>query len=258
MLKKRNIYDLAIQKNISERRMTARIFSLQGKIQKSITPPIAYYLNKLKISADIVTVISFCFIISGSFYFLNGNFFLGSLNWWVFCLLDLLDGDIARLTKKKTIYGGTLDSFGCDIFYFSFPFVVGFYLFIYTDHNQIFFSKYDILLISFIISFTLMGYRIIGLKRYILSLSVKKLKKIKHRNSFLKLKKTYNKIDHEGIRTNFFSEPGIILNFLILSFTQMDNLLYYYLILISIYSSLRFLKSVIAVYISFRKMNQIK
>ena len=103
-----------------------------------------------------------------------------------------------------------------------------------------------------------MGYRIIGLKRYILSLSVKKLKKIKHRNSFLKLKKTYNKIDHEGIRTNFFSEPGIILNFLILSFKQMDKLLYYYLILISIYSSLRFLKSVIAVYISFRKMNQIK
>ena len=64
-------------------------------------------------------------------------------------------------------------------------------------------------------------------------------------------------IDHEAIRINFFSEPGIILNILIISLIQNDKLFYYYLIIISLYTSLRFLISIIATYISFKKMNNL-
>ena len=70
-------------------------------------------------------------------------------------------------------------------------------------------------------------------------------------------KKTFNIIDHEVIRVNFFSEPGIILNLLIISLINKDELFYYYLIIISVYTSLRFFKSIVATYISFKKMNNI-
>ena len=80
---------------------------------------------------------------------------------------------------------------------------------------------------------------------------------MKNEKHFLNLKKTFNMIDHEAIRINFFSEPGIILNLLIISLINKDKLFYYYLIIISVYTSLRFLKSIVATYISFKKMNNI-
>ena len=89
---------------------------------------------------------------------------MGSVNWLIVGFLDSLDGDLARLRKRETLYGTTLDSFGSDIFYFTFPFVIGFYLFIYTDHNVILYTNFDILIISFLTSFSLTGYRIIGSK----------------------------------------------------------------------------------------------
>ena len=251
------IYDLAKDKKPSAKRKIGYTFGLNERFLNSITPPFAYLLNRFNISADTITLISFIFIGVGAVFFLYGNSILGSLSWFIFCFLDSLDGDLARLKKKPTIYGMTLDSFGADIFYFTFPFVVGFYLFIYTDFNTIFFTDFDILIISFIISFTLSGYRVIGLKRYILSLEEKRLQKIKHDKIFLNLKKTFLTIDHEAIRVNFFSEPGIILNLLIISLIQKNTLFYYYLIIISVYTSIRFLKSIIATYISFKKMNNI-
>jgi len=252
------IYDLAMEKKSSARRKIGNTFGLNERFLNLITPPFAYFLNRLNVSADIVTLISFIFIGLGSIFFLSGDSLLGSLNWFIACFLDSLDGDLARLKKKNTIYGTTLDSFGADIFYFTFPFVIGFYLFIYTDHKIIFYTDFDILIISFITSFTLVGYRVIGSKRYILFLNEKKLKKIKHKKKFLNLKKTFNNIDHEAIRINFFSEPGIILNFLIISLIHKNTLFYYYLIVISVYTSLRFFTSIIATYISFKKMNKIK
>ena len=251
------IYASAVEKNSPPRRKIGNTFGLNERFLNSITPPFAYILNRLNVSADLITVISFIFLIIGSIYFVIGNSLLGSVIWFIAAFLDSLDGDIARLKKKNTVYGRTLDSFGADIFYFTFPFVVGAYLFIYTDHKLIFFSEFDILIISFIISFTLSGYRVIGLKRYILSLQEKKLEKMKHQKYFLNLKKTFNLIDHEAIRINFFSEPGIILNFLIISLINKNELFFYYLIIISVYTSLRFLKSIVATYISFKKMNSI-
>ncbi len=251
------IYDSAAEKNTSPKRTIGNTYGLNQRFLNSISPPFAYILNRLNISADLVTVISFVFLILGSIYFVLGNSIFGSVIWFIAAFLDSLDGCIARLSKKNTIYGTTLDSFGSDIFYFTFPFVVGAYLFIYTDHKLIFFSEFDILIISFIISFTLIGYRIIGLQRYVLFLREKKLRKIKREKKFLEIKKAYNMIDHEAIRMNFFSEPGIILNILIISVLQNDKLFFYYLIIISIYTSLRFLTSIIATYISFKKMNNL-
>tara|TARA_Y100000816_G_scaffold292631_1_gene289355 strand:+ start:14100 stop:14885 length:786 start_codon:yes stop_codon:yes gene_type:complete len=249
-------YKLVKVKKPSSKTKIENTFGLLERFLNLITPPIAYYLNRLNISADLITLISFGFIGLGAFFFLSGNSILGSINWFIFGLLDSLDGDLARL-RKKTLYGTTLDSFGADIFYFTFPFVIGFYLFIYTNHNYIFYSNFDILIISFITSFSLTGYRIIGSKRYILFLKEKKLKKIKPGEQFLSIKKVYNKIDNEIIRINLFGEPGIILNFLLIALFQKNSFFYYYLILISFYSSIRLFVSIIATYISFRKMNSL-
>jgi len=251
------IYDLSADKTLTPRKKIGNTFGLCQRSLNLIAPPFAYILNRLNISADLITIVSFCFLIFGSIYFLIGNIFVGSMIWLIATFLDSVDGHVARLNQKKTIYGNTLDSFGADIFYFTFPFVIGFYLFIHTNHNTIFFTEFDVLFISFIISFTLIGYRVIGLKRYILSLTEKKLKKIKHKKNFLDLKKTYNLIDNEAIRMNFFSEEGIVLNLLIISIIQKNIFFYYYLIIISIYTSLRFLLSVFATYISFKKMKKI-
>ena len=49
---------------------------------------------------------------------------------------------------------------------------------------------------------------------------------MKYEKHFLNLKKTINMIDHEAIRINFFSEPGIILNLLIISLINKDKLFY--------------------------------
>ncbi len=250
------IYNLAKDKNPSPRRKIANTFGLSERLVKLLSPPFAYILNRFNVSADLVTIISFVLLIFGSIYFLIGDSLLGSIIWFIAIFLDSIDGDLARLNQKKTIYGNTLDSFGADIFYFIFPFVLGFYLFIYTSHKEIFFTEFDILIIAFIISFTLIGYRVIGLKRYILSLKEKKLKKIKHNRNFLNLKKTYNIIDNEIIRNNFFSEGGIVLNILIISIIQEDVFFYYYLLIISIYTSIRFFVSVFATYISFKKMKE--
>jgi len=251
-------YDLVNDKKDNSKKKIENTFGLLERFFNLITPPIAYFLNRYKISADLITLISFVFIFSGAVFFLYGNNLLGSINWFVFGFLDSLDGDLARLKKKKSLYGTTLDSFGADIFYFTFPFVIGFYLFFYTDYNVIFYTNFDILIISFIISFTLTGYRIVGSKRYILFLKEKKLRKATLEKKILNLKRTYKKIDNEAIRINLFGEPGIILNFLIISLIDKDLLFYYYLIIISTYSSLRFLKSIMATYISFKTMNNMK
>ena len=253
----RKIYNLSADKNLTPRKKIGNTFGLCQRSLNLMAPPFAYVLNRLNVSADLITIVSFFFLIFGSIYFLIGNSFLGSIIWLFAAFLDSVDGHIARLNQKKTIYGNTLDSFGADIFYFIFPFVIGFYLFIYTNHKIILFTEFDILIIAFIISFTLIGYRVIGLKRYILSLKEKKLQRIKNKKEFLDLKKTYNLIDNEAIRINIFSEEGIILNLLIISIIQKDIFFYYYLIIISIYTSLRFLVSIFATYVSFKKMKKI-
>ncbi len=251
------IYHSVAHKKPTSKTKIENTFGLLERFFNLITPPIAYILNRLNISADLITLISFGFIISGSVFFLQGDNIMGSVNWLIVGFLDSLDGDLARLRKRETLYGTTLDSFGSDIFYFTFPFVIGFYLFIYTDHNVILYTNFDILIISFLTSFSLTGYRIIGSKRYILFLKEKKIRKARIDKKISNLKETYKKIDHEAIRINFFGEPGIILNIFIISLINDDSLLCYYFIIISAYSSLRFLKSVMATYISFKNMNNL-
>lgn len=249
-------YSLVQNKNPTSKTIIENKFGILEIICNSITPPIAFFLNRLNISADFITLTSFCFIGIGSFFFVIGNYLFGSISWLIFGFLDSLDGDLARL-KKKTLYGTTLDSFGADIFYFCFPFAIGFYLFIYSNFNIIFFTSFDIIVLSLITSFGFTAYRIIGSKRYILFLKEKKLQKKKLDKKFLYLKNIYKKIDHEAIRINFFGEPGIILNCLIIALIDQEVFYFYYLIIISIYAVLRLIKSIIATYYSFKKMSKI-
>src|SRR6056300_401787 len=102
------IYDSAMEKNTSGRRKIGNTFGLNERFLNLITPPFAYFLNRLHVSADVVTLISFVLIGLGSIFFLLGDSISGSLIWFIACFLDSLDGDLARLKKKVTIYGNTL------------------------------------------------------------------------------------------------------------------------------------------------------
>ena len=77
---------------------------------------------------------------------------IGAFCWVIFGALDSLDGDMVRLSKRKTFYGETLDSLGADIFYFLSPVTVGYYLFNFNN-DFIIFNKNYILIISFLITF---------------------------------------------------------------------------------------------------------
>ena len=146
------VYNLSADKNLTPRKKIGNTFGLCQRSLNLMAPPFAYVLNRLNVSADLITIVSFFFLIFGSIYFLIGDSLVGSMIWLIAALLDCIDGQMVRLSQKKTIYGNTLDSFGSDLFYFTFPFVIGFYLFMYTDHNKILFTEFDVLIIAFITS----------------------------------------------------------------------------------------------------------
>ena len=50
------IYNSAIEKNPPLRRKIGNTFGLNERLLNSITPPFAYILNQLKVSADFVTI----------------------------------------------------------------------------------------------------------------------------------------------------------------------------------------------------------
>ena len=72
------IYDSAVEKNSPPRRAIGNTYGLNERFLNSITPPFAYILNRLNVSADLVTVISFVFLILGRI-FAHVGAFLGHL-----------------------------------------------------------------------------------------------------------------------------------------------------------------------------------
>ena len=62
-------YKLVKVKKPSSKTKTENTFGLLERFLNLITPPIAYFLNRLNISADLITLISFGFIGSGAFFF---------------------------------------------------------------------------------------------------------------------------------------------------------------------------------------------
>tara|TARA_Y100000768_G_C23707948_1_gene554432 strand:- start:345 stop:644 length:300 start_codon:yes stop_codon:yes gene_type:complete len=94
-----------------------------------------------------------------------------------------------------------------------------------------------------------------GSKRYILSLLSPKInqvfynkKKIKNLKK-LKLKTSF--IENEVLRGNFFSEPGMILNFFVLIYYNQTKLLEFYLIILLSYHFILFSKTMVSLIVYF-------
>ncbi len=239
----KNIYDSTKIKNSTRRRYISENYVLMNIIVKRITPIMAYFFNKISISPDFITILSFFSIFFGSGSLIFGYGQAACLFMILFGFLDSLDGDLARLNKKKTKYGATLDTMGADLFYFLIPISVSFYLY-NQDFENILYQKEIIIIVGFFISFCLIFYRLIGLRNYILFLNIKSLekKRISYKKKLNFFRNFFLYFDHEFIRGNFFSEPGFILNFSILIFMNEYQILYYYLLMILFYTFLRILK----------------
>ena len=74
--------------------------------------PLAYFLYKLKIEANTVTLISGFVAILGGIFLTSQNriiIFFGALCFPIFYLLDYVDGIVARLNKRSSVGGQYLD-----------------------------------------------------------------------------------------------------------------------------------------------------
>lgn len=229
-------------KNPTKKRVIAESYVLTNIVVKIFTPLIAYFLKKINISPDSITIMSFVSLIIASSFFVFGNGNIACLFIILFGFLDSLDGDLARLDKKKSKHGATLDTMGADLFYFVIPFSVSFFL--YNQNFESVFYNEEVLVIGFLISFCLIFYRLIGLRNYILFLNIKSLEKKRagYTKKFNFFRSLFSYYDHEFIRGNFFSEPGFIFNFSILIFINEYQILYYYLLIIFIYTFIRILR----------------
>ena len=211
-----------------------------NKIIKFLTYFPSRVLYKLNVSADVVTLISYISIISSAFCFVLGKLYYGINLMLIFGFLDSLDGDIARLNNKKTLHGKTMDTFGADIFYLIIPVSISYYLFTYQKNLSYIFDVNLILIIGYLLSFSLIFYRIIELRNDKLFSKSKKIKKTKT-NIIKRYKKNFiiYLLKNEIIRGNFFSEPGIILNCTILLYFNMFNFIFIYFIIILFYLIIR-------------------
>ena len=244
------IYNNCKVRNPSKKRYLSEKFVVFNIIIKYITFLPAYWLMKLKVSADSITYLSFFFVPLGSYFLIFQEPIKGVFCWIIFGILDSLDGDIARLSKKKTFYGETLDSVGADIFYFFAPTTIGIYLF---NIRVIEMTNYDpiyVVIIGFLTSFFLIFLRYLGSKRYVLSLLYPNKNQIFNKKKRIKnLKKLRSKttfFENEVLRGNFFSEPGMILNFFILVYFEQTALLELYLLTLLLYYFILFLKAIIS------------
>jgi phosphatidylglycerophosphate synthase len=212
-------------------------------ILKFLTFLPSYYLSKLKISPDKITILSYIVIVIAASLFVLNHEILACILIIFFGFLDSLDGDIARLSKNKSDHGENMDIFGADIFYFLIPPSIVFNLVNFQEF-QTFFNEKFILPIGFMISFNLIFYRLIGLRNYTLSLIKKNFnkQKIKAQSKISTIKYLFNFFEHDFLRGNFFSEPGFILNFSILIFLNLYQIIFYYILIIFAYTSIRLLK----------------
>ena len=85
---------------------------------RRISVPASYYiLNRLKISANIITFFSFFIAFLILFLFLNSNYLYGSLLSCFWCLLDNIDGELARMQNSSSSFGAFLEKLNSNFFY---------------------------------------------------------------------------------------------------------------------------------------------
>ena len=226
---------------LDKERANENNFILFNKILKTISFLPAKIFYFYKISSDTVTVLSFFSIIFSGLFFIAGHLPLGVSFMILFGILDAIDGDIARLEKKKNKkYGSTIDSFGADIFYLTIPFCVAFYIFFYEKEFSFIIDISFILIFGFLISSLIIFYRLISLRNYRVFLESKKIRLNKNK---IKSKKKFKILNfflkNEIIRGNFFSEPGLIMNLSILLYLNLFNYIYFYFIVVAVYHGFR-------------------
>ena len=85
---------------------------------RRVSIPISYYiLDKLKISANVITLFSFFIAFLVLFLFINSNYLYGSLLSCFWCLMDNIDGELARLQKSSSNFGAFLEKLNSNFFY---------------------------------------------------------------------------------------------------------------------------------------------
>jgi CDP-diacylglycerol--glycerol-3-phosphate 3-phosphatidyltransferase/CDP-diacylglycerol--inositol 3-phosphatidyltransferase len=81
------------------------------KVSDKIVIPIAKVLVKLKVSPDLITVIGVVATSLVSVIFIaQGEWLIGSILLFFVTALDLLDGAMARLMQRESVWGAFLDS----------------------------------------------------------------------------------------------------------------------------------------------------
>ena len=158
-----------------------------------------------------------------------------------------MDGDLARVQNKENKYGQIIDSFGADIFYFYFQYQLALIFFI--DNFQNYLNLESFYLIGIFCAFFHTMHRLLNIK-------IINLENIKHQNKIKKIKRKNNifkrflfLINNQYFKGNFFSEPGMIFIFSILSITHKIQYIEIYMYILMIYFFIRFLLSITKLFI---------
>ena len=92
-----------IQKIIYSEKKIEEDYILDTLLRRISVPTSYYVLNKLKISANAITFLSIFIAFLVLFLFVNSNYLYGSLLSCFWCLMDNIDGELARLQNHPLI-----------------------------------------------------------------------------------------------------------------------------------------------------------
>jgi CDP-diacylglycerol--glycerol-3-phosphate 3-phosphatidyltransferase len=86
------------------------LVDIRRNLASRITNPVVGILSKSRITPNALTFINLALNIVAAYVIATGHFLLGGVLVLVSGLFDLLDGALARFTKKTTKFGAILDS----------------------------------------------------------------------------------------------------------------------------------------------------
>lgn len=84
--------------------------NIKSIFKKLVVRPIVKLLIKIRVSPNLITVLSLIIAIFAFWVYKNGVFWLGGIILFFSSILDTFDGELARQTNRVTKFGGFLDS----------------------------------------------------------------------------------------------------------------------------------------------------
>lgn len=108
---------IRIQKIIYSDKKIEEDYILDTLLRRISVPTSYYILNKLRVSANAITFFSFFIAFLVLFFFANSNYLYGSLLSCIWCLLDNIDGELARLQNSSSSFGAFLEKLNSNFFY---------------------------------------------------------------------------------------------------------------------------------------------